>query len=339
MTTTRRAVGDGPPPGHRVARVVLVQSAPGPTRVGSSGSSLAGRSAGARRRRGPRPRPARPYAASMARRGGRRAAAPRTGRPRRGGSEHARRPASTIGLKSKTTALSSGPITTASPSAAPELEQPVLDAEPVEPVGEEADGLVVGEVGLPDPALGLLPRTRQPVRVVLDGEVGTRRRAPAGGSRSGCASATGPSRRGPRRRPRPSRTTARGDPRGSPRRSGTTCRPRCLEVVDDDVGQLPAVGHVDLVERDQPRPVLEAAVRRELVLDDVEVGDRVAVRLHRRHVDDVHQRGAALDVAQEVVAEAAALAGALDQPGHVGDGERVSPAVTTPRFGTRVVNG
>ena len=35
----------------------------------------------------------------------------------------------------------------------------------------------------------------------------------------------------------------------------------------------------------------------------------------------MHQRGAALDVAQEVVAEAAALGGALDQAGHVGDRE------------------
>ena len=42
----------------------------------------------------------------------------------------------------------------------------------------------------------------------------------------------------------------------------------------------------------------------------------------RGGVDDVHERRAALDVAQEVVAEAAALAGALDQAGHVGDGER-----------------
>ena len=60
----------------------------------------------------------------------------------------------------------------------------------------------------------------------------------------------------------------------------------------------------------------------ELALDHVEVGERVAAGLHRGHVDDVHERGAALDVAQEVVAEAAALAGALDQAGHVGDGER-----------------
>ena len=36
-----------------------------------------------------------------------------------------------------------------------ELDEPVLDAEPVEPVGEEADGLVVGEVGLAHPALRL----------------------------------------------------------------------------------------------------------------------------------------------------------------------------------------
>ena len=42
----------------------------------------------------------------------------------------------------------------------------------------------------------------------------------------------------------------------------------------------------------------------------------------RGGVDDVHQRGAALDVAQEVVAETAAVARTLDQPGHVGDGER-----------------
>ena len=83
-----------------------------------------------------------------------------------------------------------------------------------------------------------------------------------------------------------------------------------------------AVGHVDLVEGHQPRPVLEAAVAGQLVLDDVEVVDRVAAGLDGGGVDDVHQRRAALDVAQEVVAEAAALAGALDQAGHVGDGER-----------------
>jgi hypothetical protein len=36
----------------------------------------------------------------------------------------------------------------------------------------------------------------------------------------------------------------------------------------------------------------------------------------------VHQRGTALDVAQEVVAETAALAGTLDEARHVSDGER-----------------
>ena len=67
--------------------------------------------------------------------------------------------------------------------------------------------------------------------------------------------------------------------------------------------------------------------------------ERVAAGLEGRAVEDVHQRGAALDVAQELEAEALALAGALDQAGHVGDREVVSPAVTTPRLGTRVVNG
>ena len=65
-------------------------------------------------------------------------------------------PASMPGLKSKTTALSGCPMSTVSPSLGAELDEPRLDAEPVEPVGEEADGLVVAEVGLADPALGLL---------------------------------------------------------------------------------------------------------------------------------------------------------------------------------------
>ena len=41
------------------------------------------------------------------------------------------------------------------------LAQLVLDAEPGQPVGEVADGLVVGEVGLRDPALGLARRARR----------------------------------------------------------------------------------------------------------------------------------------------------------------------------------
>ena len=46
------------------------------------------------------------------------------------------------------------PMVTAQPGFAPGLGQLVLDAEPGQPVGEVADGLVVVEVGLPDPALG-----------------------------------------------------------------------------------------------------------------------------------------------------------------------------------------
>ena len=100
-------------------------------------------------------------------------------------------------------------------------------------------------------------------------------------------------------------------------------RPATLrDVLGDDVGHVAAVGHVDLVQGHQTGPVLEAAVLLQLLLDHLEVPGRVAARLHGREVDDVHDRGAALDVAQEVVAETAPLAGALDQPGDVGDGER-----------------
>ena len=63
------------------------------------------------------------------------------------------------GSQSKTTP-SSPPMTTSAPGSAPGLDQRVLDAEPGQPVGEVADGLVVGEVGLPHPALGLARRGR-----------------------------------------------------------------------------------------------------------------------------------------------------------------------------------
>jgi hypothetical protein len=57
-----------------------------------------------------------------------------------------------------------------------------------------------------------------------------------------------------------------------------------------------------------------------VLLDHGEVRDGVAVRLQRRGVQDVHQDGAALDVPQELQAEALALAGAGDEARDVGDG-------------------
>ena len=39
----------------------------------------------------------------------------------------------------------------------PQLAQPILDADPVQPIGEVADGLGIAEVGLLDPALRLGP--------------------------------------------------------------------------------------------------------------------------------------------------------------------------------------
>ena len=80
-------------------------------------------------------------------------------------------PAGRVGTQSKVTP----PIVTASPSCGAGLGQLLLHAEPVEPVGEEADGLVVAEVGLPHPALRPDAADDEAVRVVrvaLDGEAG-----------------------------------------------------------------------------------------------------------------------------------------------------------------------
>src|SRR5690606_17344804 len=87
------------------------------------------------------------------------------------------------------------------------------------------------------------------------------------------------------------------------------------------VGQVARVRHVDLVQRDQPRPVGQTTVPFELGFDDLDVADRVAAGFDGGAVDDVDQRLASLDVAQELVAQATALTRALDQARNVGDGE------------------
>ena len=57
-------------------------------------------------------------------------------------------------------------------------------------------------------------------------------------------------------------------------------------------------------------------------------------------VDHHAQHAGTLDVLQELVTEALALAGALDQAGDVGDDELGDSSMrTTPRFGSSVVNG
>src|SRR4051794_12008636 len=200
-----------------------------------------------------------------------------------------------------------------------QLDQLGLDPQPVEPVGQEADRLVVAEVGLPDPPLGLGPAHHPALVTAGDRELGPaveRRRTQDDARRLGHllrGAGRGHDlghREGQLAQPFAGRSADREHP-----------QPLLTQVVDDDVGEVAPVRDVDLVERDQPGPVLEAAVAAELVLDRREVVDGVAARLHRSRVYDVYQGGAALDVAEELVAEAAALAGALDQAGDVRDGE------------------
>jgi hypothetical protein len=103
-------------------------------------------------------------------------------------------------------------------------------------------------------------------------------------------------------------------------------QPALLERRAHQVHQLAGVGDVDLVEDGDPEPVdqveLLAGVLLELVLQGLDVGLGVAAGLHRRHVDHVHQHGAALDVAEELQAQAPAGRGARDEAGDVGHGER-----------------
>jgi len=95
----------------------------------------------------------------------------------------------------------------------------------------------------------------------------------------------------------------------------------CFDVGGDDFGQVAGIGHVDLVQSHQARPVFQAAVVGQLLLDDLQIAERFASGFPGGAVDDVDDGLAPLDVAQEVVAQAAAFAGSLDQAGHIGDGE------------------
>ena len=94
-----------------------------------------------------------------------------------------------------------------------------------------------------------------------------------------------------------------------------------MQIAGGHLGNLPGVGDVDLVQGDEPRPVLKSSVRFQLGLDDIEIGDRIAARQIGGAVDHMDDGGASFNVAQEVEPETASFAGALDQPGHVRDRE------------------
>lgn len=116
-------------------------------------------------------------------------------------------------------------------------------------------------------------------------------------------------------------------------------QPTSHQIGFDHLGELSTIGHIDLVQRHHARPVLQPAMRAEFGLDDVQVGERVASGFVGGAVDHVSDRLAALDVTQEVVPQTAALAGALDQSGNIGDGEGDRTGHHHPRFGIRVVKG
>ena len=81
-----------------------------------------------------------------------------------------------------------------------------------------------------------------------------------------------------------------------------------LQVGGDQLGEVTGLGHVGLVEHDDPgafgqRPATEVGVghiERQLAFDDLQVGERVTAGLEGGAVDDVHEHRAALDVTEEL---------------------------------------
>ena len=80
--------------------------------------------------------------------------------------------------------------------------------------------------------------------------------------------------------------------------------------------------HVELVEHQPARLGGQlGVVLLELLGQRLGLLDRIDAVVERRHVDHVQQQARALQVAQELVAEAGAFGGALDQARDVGDDE------------------
>src|SRR6478609_1822065 len=136
------------------------------------------------------------------------------------------------------------------------LGEPDLDPEPVEAVGEEAHGLLVAEVGLAHPALGLgaahppalVGRDHLEVVPAVDG-LGPEH-DPLGLGR-GRVLAGRDDDLGHRERQLAQACARRGADLEDVQAATT-------ELLDDHVRDVLAVGDVHLVERDQPGPVLEA---------------------------------------------------------------------------------
>ena len=201
-------------------------------------------------------------------------------------------PGGTSGCQSKTYPPSSAPMTTSAPALGAGLDQRLLDAEPLEPVGEVADGLVVGEVGLPDPPLRLLAgdleavssstrRTSNPASPSCLGRMTSRVGSSTGRAGARAAATISPIANVSSRRP----VVGGGGDLEDP-------QPALLELGARPA--RPARGR-----RARPtlfsttsrgRSVAARRRRRQLGLDHLEVGDRVAARLHGGAVEDVHER-------------------------------------------------
>ena len=121
----------------------------------------------------------------------------------------------------------------------------------------------------------------------------------------------------------PSRSMIASSRGSSPSSSGAeigkTGAPEAFSSALIDLGPGLVVDHVDLGQSDDLGLVLEARRHNPRARRGRWHSPRRVLRLRR--VDEVEQEARALDMAEEAVADAGAVGGALDQPGDVGDDE------------------
>ena len=248
------------------------------------------------------------------------------------------------------------------------LDKLVLDPGRGQAVGEVADGLVIGEVGLTHPALGALPADLVDLPLAGMGQqthLGDAlllpppdRRGPDDGarltrtvSRTGLAVTLGRGRSG---LPGPLDLPGQGEGQGAQpcvrdRGDDVDRQSPGLDVGAHELGELGGVGDIDLVEHHDAGALHEGdpageggvvlllaealGVGRELGLNGVQVGEGVAPRLEGGAVQDVDDDGTALDVPQEVKSQTFALGGSGDESGDVGDGVAHVAGLDDPEVG------
>src|SRR5512133_41155 len=217
------------------------------------------------------------------------------------------------------------------PGLRAQLQQSVLDANPVQPVSEVTDSLSVGEVGLAYPPLRLVAAYPPQLAVQLHGELGliTDRLRPDDDACRRWRRLGGTSSHDQTSHSVDQLVQALAASGGNRK----DLKSPVAQLTNSELGNLQGIGDVDLVQRDEPRPIFQPSMLFQLRLDDIKIGDGIAAPFVGGAVDHMDDRSASLDMTQKVEPETAALTSTCDQARYISDGKADITSDHDPQIG------